>query len=62
MGSYDRNPECGGFKLMEQLQNGPFPFILPIMRLLRMKAARQWDNADDEIAGVSKSIPRHLVQ
>jgi len=47
---------------MIAIQNGPFPFILPIMRLLRMKAARQWDNADDEIAGVSKSTPRHLVQ
>ncbi len=62
MATYDRNPERGKFKLIEQFQNGPFPFILPIMRLLHMKAARQWDNADDEIAGVSKSTPRHLVQ
>lgn len=34
------------------LQNGPFPFILPIMRLLRLETARKWDRADEEIAGV----------
>jgi cytochrome P450 len=44
-------------RLTFSLQNGPFPFILPIMRFLGMKTAKQWDNADDEIAGVSK-IPR----
>lgn len=33
--------------------NGPFPFILPILKFFKSKIAEDWTKCDDEIAGVS---------
>ena len=44
------------FCLSNLIQVGPFPFILPLMRLLRLKTAQKWVDADEEIAKVNYDI------
>ncbi len=44
------------------VQNGPFPFLLPIMGFLRMETAKKWNRADEEIAGVCITFLAHHIE